>query len=67
MVNPAMAVTLIGATSGVFTVLTNMLISKKTEDRLEISEGEVFWALVAVGVGSTLAYFLIRGESTDAE
>lgn len=62
MVSPGTAATLIGAASGIGTVFANILISKKTKGRMELGEGEVAMAMLAVGIGSVSAYLFIKSR-----
>lgn len=62
MVSPATFVTVVGALSGVATTLVNLAIAKKTEDRVEISEKELWMAGGAVLLGSSLAYLFVRSK-----
>lgn len=59
------AITIIGGASGVASYITMMAIAKKIEGRIEITTKEVVIASIAVGIGSMLAYYFVRGRGKE--
>lgn len=56
----ATGVTLVAAASGLSTIIANLFISQKTKGRLEVTEEEVIMAMLAVGLGSMIAYVFFQ-------
>lgn len=59
MVTASTAVTMLGLVGGIATTLTSLALSKRLRNR-EVSEKEIVLAMIAVGVGSATAVWVLK-------